>query len=153
MDMSGKVIVKAQYEDAGGFSGNGLASVKKDGKWGWINESGKVVIEPIYEMVSEFDKKGLAVVKLDGIPTWINESGVELSKEEKTEVLSQDDEGYVIVKKGKKMLIEDFQGNTLLKGKYDSIEKIPCWPDLYKVSKEGKYGCIDKNGNVVLELQ
>lgn len=76
-----------------------------------------------------------------------------ISKEEKTEVLSQDDEGYVIVKKGKKMLIEDFQGNTLLKGKYDSIEKIPCWPDLYKVSKEGKYGCIDKNGNVVLELQ
>ena len=153
MDMSGKVIVKAQYEDAGDFSGNGLASVKKDGKWGWINENGEVVIEPIYEMVSEFDKKGLAVVEIDGIQTWINESGVELSKEEKTEVLSQDDEGYAIVKKGKKMLIEDFQGNTLLKGKYDSIEKIPCWPDLYKVSKKDKYGCIDKNGNVVLELQ
>lgn len=57
MDISGKVIVKAQYEDAGEFSVNGLAAVKKDGKWGWINESGKVVVEPIYEMVSGFDQK------------------------------------------------------------------------------------------------
>lgn len=148
-----KILINPVYDSIKEYHSQGLAPVRKDGKWGWINESGKVVIEPIYEMISEFDKKGLAVVKLDGIQTWINESGVELSKEEKTEVLSQDDEGYVIVKKGKKMLIEDFQGNILLKGKYDSIEKIPCWPDLYKVSKKGKYGCIDKNGNVVLELQ
>lgn len=153
MDISGKVIVKAQYEDAGEFSVNGLAAVKKDGKWGWINESGKVVVEPIYEMVSGFDQKGLAVVTLDGIQTWINESGAELSKGEKNSILSQDEDGYAIVKKGKKYVVEDFQGNTLLKGKYDSIEKIPCWPDLYKVSKKGKYGCIDKDGNVILELK
>ena len=153
MDISGKVIVKAKYEDAGEFSANGLAAVKKDGKWGWINESGKVVVEPIYEMVSGFDQKGLAVVTLDGVQTWINESGAELSKGEKNLILSQDEDGYAIVKKGKKYVVEDFQGNTLLKGKYDSIEKIPCWPNLYKVSKKGKYGCIDKDGNVVLELK
>lgn len=153
MDISGKVIVKANYEDAGEFSANGLAAVKKDGKWGWINESGKVVVEPIYEMVSGFDQKGLAVVTLDGVQTWINESGAELRKGEKNLILSQDEDGYAIVKKGKKYVVEDFQGNTLLKGKYDFIEKIPCWPDLYKVSKKGKYGCIDKDGNVILELK
>lgn len=53
-------IIAPQYEDAGGFS-DGLAAVKKNGKWGFIDESGKAVIPFEYDDVMSFSE-GKAVV-------------------------------------------------------------------------------------------
>jgi hypothetical protein len=53
-------IVEPQYEDADYFS-DGLAAVKKDGKWGYIDEEGKMVIEPQFDYAGTFSE-GVAVV-------------------------------------------------------------------------------------------
>lgn len=153
MDKTGKVIVEPSYENAGRFSGNGLAAVKQDGKWGWINESGEIVIEPAYEKISLFDKKGLAAVVMDKQQYWINESGVPVTEPEKKHIASQDGEGFAIAKEGKGYTLKDFQGKMLLDKVYENMEAIPNWPGLYKVSKDGKYGVIDKTGKEVLELK
>lgn len=153
MDKTGKVIVEPSYENAGRFSGNGLAAVKQDGKWGWINESGEIVIEPAYEKISLFDKKGLATVVMDKQQYWINESGVPVTEPEKKHIASQDGEGFAIAKEGKGYTLKDFQGKMLLDKVYENMEAIPNWPGLYKVSKDGKYGVIDKTGKEVLELK
>jgi len=52
--------IAPQYEDAQEFS-EGLAAVKKDGKWGYIDETGKVVIPFQYDVAYVFNE-GCAVV-------------------------------------------------------------------------------------------
>ena len=53
-------IIAPQYEDAGLYS-DGLAAVKKDGKWGYIDMDNNVVIPFKYDFASLF-QEGLAVV-------------------------------------------------------------------------------------------
>lgn len=50
VDINGNLIVDYQYDKAYEFNSYGFAAVKKDGKWGAINEQGQEVIAPIYEL-------------------------------------------------------------------------------------------------------
>ncbi|MDR1299202.1 MAG: WG repeat-containing protein [Oscillospiraceae bacterium] len=54
-----------QYEDARDFS-HGLAAVKKDGKWGYIDMEGDMVIENVFSEAGDFSGGGCAPVKADG---------------------------------------------------------------------------------------
>lgn len=49
VDMNGNLVVDYQYDKAYEFNSYGFAAVKKDGKWGAINEQGEEVIAPTYE--------------------------------------------------------------------------------------------------------
>ena len=48
IDKTGKEVIALQYEDARDFS-NGVAPVKKDGKWGYINTAGETVLPFAYD--------------------------------------------------------------------------------------------------------
>jgi len=50
VDANGKVVVDYNYDKAYEFNEYGFATVKKDGKWGAIDENGQEVIEPTYEL-------------------------------------------------------------------------------------------------------
>lgn len=50
VDRNGNLIVNYQYDKAYEFNEYGFASVKKEGKWGVINEQGEEVIVPTYEL-------------------------------------------------------------------------------------------------------
>lgn len=52
----------------------GLAAVKKDGKWGFINKAWDIVVEPEFEMVADFSE-GLARVIVNGRVGFINRKG------------------------------------------------------------------------------
>jgi tetratricopeptide (TPR) repeat protein len=54
-----------QYEDSRNFS-HGLAAVKKDGKWGYIDMEGDMVIENVFSEAGDFSAGGCAPVKTDG---------------------------------------------------------------------------------------
>ncbi|MGO5114119.1 WG repeat-containing protein [Candidatus Avoscillospira sp. LCP25S3_F1] len=62
-------LIEAQYEDAGQFN-EGLAAVKADGKWGYIDETGETVIPFQYDKAYLF-REGLALVgKLEQRDVW-----------------------------------------------------------------------------------
>lgn len=61
VDKSGKMVIKAAYENASEFS-EGLARVGKGNRYGYINEEGKVVIPLNYVAASNFSY-GYATVK------------------------------------------------------------------------------------------
>lgn len=63
-EMSSSVLIPAQYEDARSFSG-GYAAVKKDGKWGYIDETGKVVVDFQYFWAGYFAGGVAAVAVLE----------------------------------------------------------------------------------------
>lgn len=50
LDKSGKVIVDYIYDDATEQNKFGFAAVKKDGKWGSINNKGTLIQEPTYNL-------------------------------------------------------------------------------------------------------
>ena len=70
---SGMRIMAETFEDSGAFS-EGLASVKKNGKWGYIDHAGNVVIPYQFEEAFDFDN-GFAVVKMKGKQGVINRTG------------------------------------------------------------------------------
>ena len=77
-DKNGKCLSEG-YDDAKMFASNEPAAVKKNGKWGYIDNKGKIVIEPAYEDADSFsigyapfcengkwgciDKKGVVLIK------------------------------------------------------------------------------------------
>ena len=66
------------FEDAWNF-GEGLAPVKTNGKWGFIDPSGKFVLQPIYdEPVGQTFFNGKAKVKLNGREFYIDRDGNEV---------------------------------------------------------------------------
>jgi len=76
----GKELVTAEkYEYIGHFY-NGLAKVKLERKWGFIDTTGKVVVKPKYDQVENF-QEGLARVRISQ-KGWglVNSQGVEILK-------------------------------------------------------------------------
>ena len=59
---TGKTIISPKYEDAGAFC-RGLAPVKQDGKWGFIDEKGNEIVPPTFELASPLSKSGTAWIK------------------------------------------------------------------------------------------
>lgn len=53
-DVSGNAI-GSEYDKVTEFNKYGFAGIKKDGKWGVINEKGDVILEPIYEFQNNYE--------------------------------------------------------------------------------------------------
>lgn len=81
INKSGAFILDERFERAGDFS-EGLAAVRKDGKWGFINTKGEMVIQP--QFINELDfltidtpifSEGLALVKKGELWGYIDKTG------------------------------------------------------------------------------
>lgn len=70
----GEYVVSVDGERAGMF-GCGLACIKKDGLWGYINTKGEVVIECMYDDAEMFSSDGIARVRLGDKWGYIDEQG------------------------------------------------------------------------------
>ena len=67
------VISNPEFQGAHSFS-EGLASVKINNKWGYIDSTGNFVIEPQYETVGKFSD-GIAKVMVNGVWAYIDKAG------------------------------------------------------------------------------
>ncbi len=55
------MVIQPQFDEVRSFS-EGLAKIKIDGKFGYINTNGQIVIQPRFEESSDF-QDGLAAIK------------------------------------------------------------------------------------------
>ena len=69
----GKLVIPCQFDDARSFS-EGLAAVKKGGKWGYINTNGQIVISCQFDRTVMFSE-GLATVLIGDKCGYINTNG------------------------------------------------------------------------------
>jgi hypothetical protein len=152
-----KWVIEPQYDVAWSFY-EGLAAVRKDGKWGFINKTGEFVIEPQFDGVRNFSN-GMAAIKQKGKWGYINSAG-EIAIEPiyydaynfKNEIARAErfakDEDFFINKNGKLTPVTPNE-----KRKYNAKVKTPTNRSVFQSAKNGKYGFVDKNNNWVIVPQ
>ena len=142
--VDGVVVIPAKYDDAYSFC-EGLASVKLNGKRGFIDKTGKEVIPLKYDYADSFSE-GLAKVKLNDKWSFVDKTGREVVPPKYDEVCYFS-EGLVRVELNGKHGFIDKTGKEVIPLKYD-------WACDFQggvacVELNGECMEIDKQGNVV----
>lgn len=136
------------YTAIGEFS-DGLAYVRKAGRYGFIDTTGSVVIPCEYDRVWSFDEE-LAKVTKDGKQGYIDTAGTIVVPFEYA-LVGFFQEGLAdVTKAGKKGFI-DAAGNMVIPCEYDSVDSFH--KGFAEVEKDGKYGLIDTVGNIVIPCE
>ena len=142
VDSKGNRLFNKQFEGVGPFS-EGLARVKQNGKWGYINTKGEVVIPCVYDWSrndsGEFSE-GLACVKQNGRYGFINTEG------EKVVPCIYDEgdafaEGHALVKQHRKYGFVNAKGEEVIPCIYTYA--YPFSEGLALVWQNGRYSFIN----------
>lgn len=147
VNKKGKPISNKTWEETGTFN-EGLAMVKENGRWGFIDTLGKKIIDTKYDVVSNFTK-GAAMVKQNNDFFLINKKG-EMIGSEKYEAAGVPDNGTFPVQKNKLAGLVDSKGNVIVDFKYNSILYMS--EDRVWASKEGKWGLLDNKGKELTDF-
>lgn len=102
----------------------------------------------IFDYTSFFDENGKTVVKYENWCGEFDENGKLINKFICEDLVCCEDCNYITIA-GKGHII-DKSGNFIIPPKYDGIGKFK--ENLWRVSKDGKYGLIDDNENILLEI-
>ena len=142
---NGNIVIPAKYDNAWTFSG-GLAAVKINGKWGFIDKTGTIVITAIYDD-ADFFQEGLVRVKTNGKWGYVDNTGVMVIPAIYDEVESFFD-GMAIVRIDGQYGFIDKTGNLAIPAKYDYAQNFR--EGLAAVGINNKRGYIDKSGTLVI---
>ncbi len=175
--LSYEVIIDPQYEDADSFS-QGLAAVKKDGKWGYIDMEDSTVIPFQFDYAPSlvFDRTGkqvylgaywvgcclnegtfAATEAMGGNGLYLDESGkpvLEFSEEAYTRPFNQGLSPlakYDVEREDFVFGFIDKNGKTVIPFEYDALGTF--LEGLAFACKDGKYGGIDTQNNVVIPFE
>ncbi len=149
----GATAPRREFSEVGDFS-EGMARVKIDGKWGYIDNSGNLKVNPRFENAGNF-MDGLANVEVDGRWGYIDKSGNFTIKPQFHSAEPFSSDGLALVRVG-----------GMFGGKYGFIDKTgkhvitprftnagPFSDGLARVEIDGKWGYIDKGGNFAIAPQ
>ncbi|TAE30625.1 MAG: hypothetical protein EAZ91_09845 [Cytophagales bacterium] len=129
-----------------------MASLKRDDKYGFIDEFGEVVIPFVYDGAKKFSE-GLAGVKINGKSGFINKAGVVIIpfQYDYTQPFS---EGLAAVQKDNKFGFIDKQGTVVIPFDYRLAYPFSQGlSGLARVEKDGKWGLIDKTGRTIVPFE
>lgn len=143
-----EVVITPKYDDVCSFVG-GLARVKLNGAWGYIDKTGKEVIPIKYDVVNDFNKN-LACVGVNNKYGCINKLGSTVipCKYDKLELIKG---GLVKVLLNNKYGLLDIKGNKVTSLMYDVIQEGN--NNLLAVKLNNKWGYIDRIGNIVISCK
>lgn len=160
IDRKGHITYDSRYEEVGDFH-EGLATVKKNKKMGFMNEEGKIVIPLIYDYADYF-AEGLAYVVTKTEPytsvvSFIDKTNTKILTLKGYDAYSrQFHEGLFAVKNSDGWGYIDRSGKVVIKNQYAACGKdfdngfatVGVW-----VGSGTKYGIIDRNGKEIFPLK
>jgi WG containing repeat len=128
-------------------SSEGMRGVKRDGKFGFIDERGRLRIANRYDDVGEFHE-GLAAFKLIGKWGFLNTSD-QVIINPNYEKVSNFQNGLAIAYRGGKSGVINKKGNPILTFQYDSIHCLP--NKKFLLFAGGRSGLADENGSILID--
>lgn len=124
---------------------NGLARIKRDNKFGFINKKNELIIPCIYDKASNFDN-GYAIVKLKNKEFLIDNEGKVFNS--KYKIISSFKENKAIVKSKKKYGFIDKHDNLIIDLIFDDVFG-HFVNGFCLVKLNGKYGLINLDGKKI----
>lgn len=158
IDKAGNVVIDFIYEKADNFS-EGLASVKKDDKAGFINTKGETVVDFIYRSTYAFSN-GYGVIREGIYYGAVDKEGnvvIEPTKYYNVSSLSEDlfmvdgDKGYDIINKSGEIIVDGTAGMGKLSDGLIPVKQL--YVNGKTDMQNGKWGFLDKSGNIVIDYQ
>jgi len=153
------------------FFYEGMAMVRRNGKYGYIDKTGKEVVKPQFDFAYPFSE-GLAKVEKNGKYGFIDTKGRQvvdfIYKDFEIQIKEIDptnpdepkfrngfydatgffNQGMAVVSKGAKMGVIDQEGNIIVPIKYDFVNQPS--DGLVLVRQNWRYGYVDLNGKEVI---
>ena len=128
-------------------SSEGLRGIKRDGKFGFIDERGRLRIANRYDDIGEF-QEGVAPFKLIGKWGFINTSD-QVIINPNYEKVSNFQNGLAIAKRNEKSGVINKKGSPILTFQYDSIHFLP--NKKFLLFAGGLRGMADENGAILID--
>ena len=149
INTNGEVVLRTNVDWILNFK-NGVAAVKKNNKYGFVDKSGKLVIEAKYdEICYDFNEYGFSIIKENNKYGTINLNGDYIIKPQFS-MLSECSEGVLIATDlNDNDGVIDIWGNILIDFKYKDMGK--CKDGMISFSANKKNGFINLKGEVVIE--
>ena len=136
------------YDKIENFSG-GLAQVKKDGKWGFVDTSGQIIVIPQFDWVWSFSE-GFAMVQKDRKWGLIDISG-QIVVTPQFDAVWDFSKGFALVYKDGKLGFVDTSGQIVVAPQFDDVKDF--FQGLAPIKKDGKWGFVDTSGQIVIAPQ
>jgi|GEM_PF-1433963 len=145
IDNTGNTVIPLAYDKAGSFS-EGLAYFAAGDKYGFIGKDGNVAFLLDCDSVSSF-KEGLAYFSDGGKYGYIDEAG-KVAIKPVYDAASYFQDGLAKVREGLKLGVINKKGTEIVPVDYDDIS---IDSGFIITESGGKYGCFDKNGNLIFK--
>ncbi|MCL2057279.1 MAG: WG repeat-containing protein [Oscillospiraceae bacterium] len=140
---AGEEVTALDYDELERFDG-GFAEACLDGKWGLVDKTGKAVIPIIYEDIIQHD--GLVAFRQDGKWGLMDTAGKVLAAPRYSRAYIYD-KNTVWVREGEKCGVISPDGREIIPVIYDDLH---IEGTLMGACLDGKYGYIDRTGNVAI---
>ncbi len=134
-----QVVIEPHY-DCVEFFKDHISRVRKDNKWGLINDNGDELTSIKYDTIYPFTPYDLALVLLDEKKGYIDYSGKEIIPPIYSEAIINTNSRLIKVKINGKEGYLDMQGNEKVPVIYDTIGNAEGYKSAMLYSRNGKYG-------------
>lgn len=146
---NGVRLTDAIFDEISDFAPNGLALIRQNGKYGFINTKGEPFLLVKAKKARPFDEFGLAAIEQDSKWGLVNDKMEFILKNMFQKIEKFQSNGLAIVKFENKFGLVDTLGNIVLPVIYDKIENFD--KSGYAVIKSGnKVGIVNKRGRAVV---
>lgn len=139
----------------------GLLAVRKDGRFGYIDTKGNKVIDYYFDQAYAFNGKYAIIIRNDGYNI-IDKSGVTQFEDDLEYLYFDIETGYLWYVKDELLGLMKTNGDIIVEAKYEltneddyssSLESFSFFQEgLARVVKNGKFGYIDKTGEVIIDF-
>ncbi len=145
MKTTGEVTIEPQYEELKEIK-SGVFLVKENGKYGLMDIQKNMKVQPNYTSITYQEKANLYIAEKEDYSNDIIDG--EFAVKQSGILIDLDEEkGYIELKQDEEYRYYNFQFEE------KRISEIYTTSTLFKSKKDGKYGFLDKDGNVVIDYQ
>lgn len=145
MKTNGEVTIAPDYEELKEAK-TGLLIAKQNGKYGIIDEQKAIKVEPTYTSITYNEKADLYIAEKADYSNDIIDNNF-VVRQSGILIDLDDEKGQLQLKQGEENKYYNF------KFEEKKITEIQNNNTLFKSKQNGKYGFVDKNGNIVIDYQ